>query len=270
LLRFKEFCRVDLQQAERTVSGHLYQMKHFLKAIGKDPAQATTEDVRAYLSKFQDRSANTRANVLKSLKRFYCDFLKKPEVVESFKFPKRIYTPKQVPSKEDLKRFFNALDDDRDQAFFLLAATSGLRRSELLGLTIHDLDLENRLIIPKNAHTTGTTKKTWVSCFNTEAQIYLRRYLSNRETNEGRVFPRTETAFRKAFNRANQKTGLHITPQVLRDWFCCQLGELGVPDRYVDALCGRVPKSVLARHYTDYSPEKLKRIYDRANLTVLT
>jgi len=81
-------------------------MKHFLKAIGKDPAQATTEDVRAYLSKFQDRSANTRANVLKSLKRFYCDFLKKPEMVESFKFPKRTYTPKQVPSRSDLKRFF--------------------------------------------------------------------------------------------------------------------------------------------------------------------
>jgi len=107
--RFREFCRVDLQQAERTVSGHLYQMKHFLKAIGKDPAQATTEDVRAYLSKFQDRSANTRANVLKSLKRFYCDFLKKPEMVESFKFPKRTYTPKQVPSRSDLKRFFDVL-----------------------------------------------------------------------------------------------------------------------------------------------------------------
>jgi integrase len=105
--------------------------------------------------------------------------LKKPEVVESFKFPKRPFTPKQVPSKEDLKRFFNVLGDDRDQSFFLLAATSGLRRGELLGLAIDDLDIENRLIIPKNAHTTGTTKKTWVSCFNTEAQTCLRRYLLN-------------------------------------------------------------------------------------------
>jgi len=47
------------------------------------------------------------------------------------------------------------------------------------------------------------------------------------------------------------------------------MGELGVPDRYIDALCGRAPKSILARHYTDYSPERLKRIYDKAGLEVL-
>ena len=30
--------------------------------------------------------------------------------------------------------------------------------------------------------------------------------------------------------------------------------------RYIDAFCGKTPKSVLARRYTDYSPERLKRI----------
>lgn len=46
------------------------------------------------------------------------------------------------------------------------------------------------------------------------------------------------------------------------------MGRLGVPDRYVDALCGRVPNSVLARRYSDFAPEKLKDIYDKANLDV--
>jgi intergrase/recombinase len=45
--------------------------------------------------------------------------------------------------------------------------------------------------------------------------------------------------------------------------------EQGVQDRYIDAFCGRTPKSVLARHYTDYSLEKLKRVYDITNLKVL-
>lgn len=48
------------------------------------------------------------------------------------------------------------------------------------------------------------------------------------------------------------------------------MAELGVPDRYVDCLCGRIPRSVIGRYYTDYSPERLKRIYDKANLTVLS
>jgi len=37
----------------------------------------------------------------------------------------------------------------------------------------------------------------------------------------------------------------------------------------VDAFCGRIPRSVLARHYTDYSPNVLKEIYDSAKLQIL-
>jgi len=40
-------------------------------------------------------------------------------------------------------------------------------------------------------------------------------------------------------------------------------------DRYVDAFCGRVPKSVLGKRYTDYSPERLKEIYEGAKIHVL-
>jgi hypothetical protein len=47
------------------------------------------------------------------------------------------------------------------------------------------------------------------------------------------------------------------------------LGRLGVPDRYVDAFCGRVPRSVLARRYSDFAPEKLKEIYENAKLRIL-
>ena len=49
-----------------------------------------------------------------------------------------------------------------------------------------------------------------------------------------------------------------------------EMGQLGVPDRFIDAFCGRSPKSVLARHYSDYSPERLKLIYDKAKLKVLS
>jgi len=68
---------------------------------------------------------------------------------------------------------------------------------------------------------------------------------------------------------AKEKTGVNITPQRLREWFCSEMLSLGVQETYVDAFCGRVPKSVLARHYADFSPGKLKEIYDKANLKVL-
>ena len=55
---------------------------------------------------------------------------------------------------------------------------------------------------------------------------------------------------------------MHITVQSLRRWFSVELTRLRVPDRYVDALSGRIPKTILARHY-EYSHERLKEIYER-------
>jgi intergrase/recombinase len=65
------------------------------------------------------------------------------------------------------------------------------------------------------------------------------------------------------------KTGIAITPQKLRQWFCSEMLRLGVSETYIDAFCGRVPKSVLARHYTDYNPEKLREIYQRTTLKTI-
>lgn len=68
---------------------------------------------------------------------------------------------------------------------------------------------------------------------------------------------------------AREKTDIAITPQKLRQWFCSEMLMVGVSETYVDAFCGRVPKSVLARHYTDFSTEKLKEIYGKVKVELL-
>jgi intergrase/recombinase len=52
-------------------------------------------------------------------------------------------------------------------------------------------------------------------------------------------------------------------------WFCSEMLRLGVTETYVDAFLGRVPKSVLARHHIDFSPEKLKKVYVKLEIDVL-
>jgi len=47
-----------------------------------------------------------------------------------------------------------------------------------------------------------------------------------------------------------------------------EMARLGDADRFIDALQGRIPCSVLAKHYTDYRPKKLKFIYDKTNLVL--
>ena len=114
--RFGNVCRVDRNLSERTVKDYSEQIRRFLATIKKPPTEITADDIREYLSKFQDRSPCTKANVLKAFRVFFRDFMKMPQVIESFKFPKRIYSPKTVPTKEDLKKFFDALETDRDRA----------------------------------------------------------------------------------------------------------------------------------------------------------
>jgi integrase/recombinase XerD len=207
-------------------------------------------------------------NVLSSIKRFVRDYLGLEQMVSTFKFPKHTYRPKVILTREEVKRFYESLDTLKEKAIFLMYATSGLRHKELLSLTFSDADFNSRRIMPKKDK--QTTKKVWCTFFNTETKTVLMKYLSSRKDNNKRLFPYDHNKFDELWRKGKERTGIRITPQILREFFCQQMGELGVPDRYIDAFCGRVPKTILARHYTDYSPERLKRIYDKARLKVLS
>ena len=83
-----------------------------------------------------------------------------------------------------------------------------------------------------------------------------------------RLFPMNTLEVKELWDKAQAETGLNITPQKLRQWFCSEMLRLGVSETYIDAFCGRVPKSVLARHYTDFSPEKLKAVYFKIDFRI--
>jgi integrase len=203
-----------------------------------------------------------------ALKVFFRDYMEKPELVASFRFPNQVYKPKHIVSKEDLGRFYEALESPKEKALFLLYATSGLRRQEILTLTAGNIDFEKRMITPNNH--LGETKKSWCSFYNEEAEQALNEYLTTKKQSRSkRIFPMQRHEVVELWKSAREKTGLDITPQKLRQWFCSEMMRLGVSETYVDAFCGRVPTSVLARHYTDFSSEKLKEIYKTANIQLM-
>jgi len=184
--------------------------------------------------------------------------------VDSFKFPNIPYRPKIIPSREDLQTFYGCLDSSFAQALFLFYASSGLRKGEVLSLNVEDIDFKKRMIIPNNH--SGVTKCSYLSFFNRETEEALNRL----DVDGKKLFNISDRQYKKLWKSAQRKSGLHITAKRLWDWFCCEMGNLGVNDSYIDAFCGRTPKSVLARHYTDYNPEILKKIYEKAKLRLLT
>ena len=263
---FTEFLKVDKQYAERTVDTHLKMITKFMQYVRGDPRALGKVGVRAYLRWLKENSPGNYKNSLSALKVFYRDFLDREDVVKSFKFPPSSQRILQIPPTKDLRTFYSELKQPMARAMFLLYATSGLRRNELLGLKREHIDLEKRMIIPGKQ--SSRTKRTYITFFNEEAAEVLKEILP--EDPKARIFPVSPMYFRKKAMKIHKKTGVKLTPQILREWFCSELGKLGVPDRYVDGFSGRVPKSVLAKHYTDFRPENMKEIYEKAGLKVLT
>jgi len=267
--RFRDFQIVDLRRSKRTAYEKVWFIKRLLKVVGKKPNSISRDDLRGYLKSLESYSASHYKNALMTLKVFFRDFLELPEVVASFKFPHQAFKPKQIVSKEQVRQFYECLETLKEKALFMLYATTGLRREEILSLKPEDINYGKRMITPKNYE--GETKKSWVSFYNEEAETLLKEYLAaKRQSRSPRLFPMQRDEVVELWKSAREKTGIDITPQKLRQWFCSEMLRLGVSETYVDAFCGRVPKSVLARHYTDFSPQKLEEIYEKANIRIST
>jgi len=264
---FRDFQIVDLRRSKRTAYEKVWFIKKLLKVVGKKPDEISKDDLRGYLRELDGYSSSYYKNALMALKVFFRDFMGSPSIVESFKFPNQPFKPKHIISKGQIKQFYECLETPKEKALFMLYATTGLRRDEILSLKLENIDFSKRMITPDNH--SGETKKSWVSFFNDEAEQALKEYLATKKPSKSkRLFPMQRQETVKLWNYARNKTGIAVTPQRLREWFCSEMLRLGVSETYIDAFCGRAPKSVLARHYTDFSPEKLREIYESANFRI--
>jgi integrase len=177
LERFRDFQIVGLRRSKRTAYEKVWFIKRLLKTVSKKPNEISREDLRCFLKTLEKLSAATYKNALMALKVFFRDFLEMPEVVSSFKFPHQMFKPKQIVSKEHLKQFYRCLEIPKEKALFMLYATTGLRREEILSLKPENIDFGNRMITPDNHN--GETKKSWVSFYNEEAEQALNEYTLN-------------------------------------------------------------------------------------------
>jgi len=265
LEQFKDFLRVNMRLEARTVNETLLNVKRFL---GNSQYILSVETVKSYLESYIVKKPKTYNSQITSLRRFIKDFLRLPDVVMSFKMAAvdEWHFNENLPSKEQVKKGFQALTSTRAKAIYLFTATTGLRKGEILNVLKSQVNQETRSVIPK--HFTRK-KRSGITFYNEEAALWLEKYLSERKDNSEKLFVISDRAWRRIWIKASKSAGVTITSKILRAWFSTEMGELGVPDRFVDVFQGRAPRSVLAKHYTGKGLEVLKRVYDKANLRVL-
>lgn len=262
LKEWGDVCKIDYRLTPQTVENYVRHVRRLLDFLKKHPSRATRQELRLFLM------GDPAEYAVKTLRVLYGRYLGS-DLASGFKVPRSVPRPVIVPTHDQLGRTYAKLKTTEARASFLLFATSALRPHELIELTPSQIDFERRMILPPSRNL-NMIKFQWVTFFNREAEAALAELIAERSPlpNE-KIFRQCRDNYTKRFRTASEPTGIRITAQLLRDWFCCEMGRLKVPDRYVDAFCGRVPKRVLEKHYTDYSPERLKEIYDGADLRVL-
>ena len=92
-------------------------------------------------------------------------------------------------------------------------------------------------------------KRSGITFFNKETAIWLDKYLQTRDNDSDRLFVVSDRQWKKIWKQTSESAGVNITSKVLRAWFSTEMGELGVPDRFIDIFQGRAPRSVLAKHF---------------------
>ncbi len=159
----------------------------------------------------------------------------------------------------------------RDKALLELLYATGLRVSELLGLTLTQVDLDGGVVT-----TMGKGRKERVVPMGDEAVRWIRRYLAEGRASltNGRAQPRlfvnvrggplSRMGFWKILRAYGITAGLSraISPHVLRHSFATHLLERGADLRAIQMMLGHADLST-TQIYTHVLDERLRSVYER-------
>jgi len=253
---YETYAKEELKLNSKTITNQLSILSRFLYHCN---GVINKESVKSYLE--TNESDSWKSNQIKALRRYIRDFLKLGNWIESFEFSKTKAKIKQLPSDQELLEFVKNLKGE-SQIAFLLMYTSGLRIGEIVKLKVENLNFEINSIDASEIHD-GNTKHSWVSFTTVKMAKILDNFIEeNYLGNNENIFSVNSRTIQNNFKLVSEKLGIHLTPHMLRSIFTEKCTIAKIPDKYIDALCGRTSPSIIAKHYTDYSPEKLRLQYN--------
>lgn len=251
----------------------------WLQKKSVDLAEVHQADIQQYLAvKFPTSKPRSISRLIASLRRFYRYALRENKIItdptlqiDSPKLPRSL--PKSL-SEEDVEALLAAPDINqplglRDRAMLEILYASGLRVSELVGLKVTEVSLNEGVI-----RVTGKGSKTRLVPMGEEAVEWVARYLKEsrpkimqRQLSDNLfVTQRGEGMTRQAFwyliKRYAIKAAIRkpMSPHVLRHAFATHLLNHGADLRVVQMLLGHADIST-TQIYTHVARERLKQLH---------
>ncbi len=127
----------------RTVKTYLYCINRFLHFVSKDLGQISKKDVRLFLESLSEKGLSGNSmNTYHMAIRFLFESVLEKRMWIDIKYSK---IPEKMPvvlSKEEVKKLFEAIENQKHRLMIELLYSSGMRVSELTNLRVKDLEIE--------------------------------------------------------------------------------------------------------------------------------
>lgn len=282
--RFCDAVWLEQGLSQHTISAYrsdLAGLERFLTHRKTDLLRATREDLLSYLEYRRAARAKSRtaARLLSTMRRFYRYLVREERLSQDptalLESPKLERPLPKTLTEEQVERLLAAPDDTapeglRDRAMLETLYATGLRVSELVGLSLSQLSLGQGLV-----RVIGKGDKERLVPLGQEAMACLQRYLDQgraalvrrRSTDALFVSPRggnlTRQAFWYAIKRYAVKAGIsakHLSPHTLRHAFATHLIDHGADLRVVQMLLGHSDLST-TQIYTHVARARLQELH---------
>jgi len=282
--QFLYHLRMEKGLAENTIEAYsrdLGAFFRFLETKGIKPVDVHQDHIGSFMAEQEETlSIRSVARMLSTIKMFYRFLIFEGKLESS---PARLIDTPKIPrrlpgvlSLDEVDRLLQQPDMEtplglRDRAMLEILYATGLRVSELLGLTMRTINMEAGFV-----RTLGKGSKERMVPMNDQAREVLGLYLSE---SRPYLMKKKQTAFlflncrgtvlsRQGFWKIIKKYGIKagipkdIAPHSLRHSFASHLLECGADLRSVQLLLGHADITT-TQIYTHVTRERLKRIHEK-------
>lgn len=176
--------------SDRTVTYYKSTVEHLLKSIDTPIRKITTDEIRNYLARYQEKggcSKTTVDNIRRNISSFFSwleeeDYILKSPMKRIHKI-KTVQPVKETISDELIEKLRDACLCKRDLAMVDLLYSTGIRVGELVRLNIDDISFEERECV-----VFGKGDKERRVYFDAKAKLHLQDYLKERKDNNPALF----------------------------------------------------------------------------------
>ena len=165
--------------------------------IGKNVRSIQTDDLRKYLTDYQEKRKSSRVtidNIRRILSSFFSWLEDEDHILKSpIRRIHKVKTPtniKETYTDEELEKMRDSCSELRDLAIIDLLASTGMRIGEMVLLNRDDINFNERECI-----VFGKGDKERVVYFDARAKIHLQQYLDNRSDDDPALFVSLKAPF---------------------------------------------------------------------------